>query len=448
MANVASSPARCANLAKYLAALSKSFSTGTATRPSPKRRRLHILYLLSDTLHHATRTGNSVCANAWAPHLITLVAAAASFHRCPKHKVKLDNLISLWAENQYFTGDLLSQFRDAVSKNGNITAPVIQADATSITSLKVTKEAPYTLPSSHGDSSTPWYDLPVGTWLPHLTPNSARPMVTDRIRPIQLSAGVADGPLVDAVKNLLRSADRIYSSVDVSLIDGSANEDINELGERFVVDSATGDVVSADTYYGWSRAFCEKMRARRKQTVSRGRDSRDRSYSRSESSHSRSPSPSRKRPRRYSSESRSRSLSRSRTPPARVQNHSRGNSPDRRSPPRPYNKPPAANLAGLPPPPPPPQAGFPGQWPPPPPLPPLPPGGMPNWTPDPAVMSQMMSAWSASQGFPPSLPPPPPPQGFQGAFGHNSQQQGTYNRRGGHNNNYRGRGGYDRGRGR
>ncbi len=444
MAHVASSPARCANLAKYLATLSRGFPTDTTTRPSLKRKRLHILYLFSDTLHHATRTGNRVCANAWAPPLVTLMAAAASFDRCPKHKAKLETLIALWSDKQYFTADVLSQFRDAVSNNGHIIGTLTQATPT--TSLKVAKEAPYTLPSSHGDTSTPWYDLPVGTWLPHLTPNLARPMVPDCVRPIQLSAGPADGPLIDAVKKLLHSADRIYSNSYISPADDSVIEDINELGEHFVVDQATGDVLRADTYYGWSRAFCEKMRARRTQSTPRSVGSRGRSYTPSEySSQSRSPSPSRKRPRRYSSESRSRS----RTPPAQARNHSRTSpSPDgryQRPLPLPHNIPPPGSFGGLPPPPPPPQAGFPGQWPLPPPQ--LPPGGMPNWTPDPAVMSQMMAAWSASQGLPPPPPPPPQQQGYQGGY-NNGQQQNTYNRRGGYNNNYRGRGGYDRGRGR
>ncbi|KAH8710355.1 hypothetical protein HC256_007196 [Beauveria bassiana] len=452
MTNVASSTARCANLAKYLAALSRGFSTDSAPRPSLKRKRMHILYILSDALHHAARMNNRVCADAWAAHLVTLVAAAASFDKCPKHKAKLDTLISLWSEKQYFAVDLLSQLRDAVSKNGNVSAPASQADAAPQTaSFKLAKDTPYMLPYSHGDTSTPWYDLPVGTWLPHLTPNSARPMVPDRIRPIQLAAGPADGVLVDAVKKLLRSADRIYGSGnEISADDGSGDlEDINELGERFVLDQATGDVLHADTYYGWSRPFCTKMRARRTQTPRSY--SRGRSYSRSVSSQSRSPSPSRKRPRRYSSDSRSR------TPSPRARSRSRSASPDgryRRSPPRAHiNIPLPGGSGGLPPPPPPPPpAGFLGQWPPPPPPPPHLPPGVPNWAADPAVMSQMMAAWSASQGLLPQLPPPPPPppQGYQGGYNHsNGFQQGNFhNRRGGYSNNQHGRGGFDRGRGR
>ncbi|EGX89640.1 hypothetical protein CCM_07892 [Cordyceps militaris CM01] len=267
MANVAPSPARCASLAKYLIVLSKSFSTDAAPRPSLKRKRLHILYLLSDALHHAARTNFRACAETWAPHVVTLMAAAASFDKCPKHKAKLESLISLWAEKQYFSAQVESQLRDAVSTDGTITA-VTQAEATpAAASLKIAKDAPYRLPASHGDPSTPWYDLPMGTWLPHLTPNSARPMVPDRIRPIQLSAGLADAPLVDAVKTLLRHANRIYANSsattdpDAHDVGDGILEDINELGERFVVDQATGDVLRADTYYGWSRPFCEKMRA-------------------------------------------------------------------------------------------------------------------------------------------------------------------------------------------
>ncbi|KAJ6783299.1 hypothetical protein PWT90_11167 [Aphanocladium album] len=122
VAHVASSPARCANLAKYLVALSRSAQTdaAAAARPSLKRKRLHILYLLSDALHHDARSGSRICADAWAPHLVTLMAAAASFDKCPKHKAKLENLISLWEERVFLAADTTSRLRDAVLHNGNI----------------------------------------------------------------------------------------------------------------------------------------------------------------------------------------------------------------------------------------------------------------------------------------------------------------------------------------
>ncbi|KAJ3480255.1 hypothetical protein NLG97_g8113 [Lecanicillium saksenae] len=129
MAHVASSPARCANLAKYLAALSRSVQPDASARPSLKRKRLHILYLISDALHHDARTGNRICANAWAPHLVALVALAASFDKCPKHQAKLVDLVSLWEEERYFTVDIIPKLRDAVMNNGNITAGAAESDA-------------------------------------------------------------------------------------------------------------------------------------------------------------------------------------------------------------------------------------------------------------------------------------------------------------------------------
>lgn len=449
MANVASSPSRCANLAKYLVALSRAADTNTSTRPSPKRRRLHILYLLSDALHHAAQASHRHCAESWASHLVTLVALAASFERSPKHKAKLADLVSLWDEKQYFPPDIITHFRDAVSNNGQVTTAAAQTDADAA-ALKISKDTPFTLPSFHGDTSTPWYDLPVGTWLPHLTPNAARPMAPDRIRPIQLAAGAADPVLISAVQTLLRSADRLYLNTPVDDDEDVPVDDINELGERFELDEVTGDVLRADTYYGWSLPFCEKMKARRKQPPR----SRSRSRSSSPASHDRrrseSFSPSRKRPRRYSSSSSSSSRSRSRTPPPRSHNRERDSSPGYNRPPQhlPASHGPPPGALNFPPPPPPP-AGFPGQWPPPP---PPPPGGMPSWPADPAVMGQMMASWSAN-GLPPPPPPPPgmPPPHAQG------YQQDTYNYQGGggyngyQNNNQR-RGGFNnfnnRGRGR
>ncbi|KAJ2969153.1 hypothetical protein NQ176_g8820 [Zarea fungicola] len=502
IAHVTSSTPRSANLAKYLAALSKSFvtsdSTATSSRPSVKRKRLHILYLISDTLHHTVaRTNNRVCADAWAIHLITLVALAASFDRCPKHKAKLDSLISLWSEKHYFSPDFISQLRDAATNNGNLRLnSSTLADTSTTTMLKVAKDVPFILPSYHGDASAPWYDLPAGTWLPHLTPNSAKPMLPDLIRPIQLLSGPAEETLVDAVQKLLYNTNRIYAN-DPIFTDG-IHRDINELGEYVEVDELTGEVLGGDTYYGWSRQFCEKMQSRRKarHNSNTGNEARGRSNSHSLSpqSHSRgrrseSFSPSRKRPRRYSSDSRSRSRSRSRshspgrsqsrTPPPR-QNLDRSLSPDGRYKRQQRSSPQRSHNNSIPPPPPHPPGNF-GQPPPPPPhmtgfqsgvpppLPMLPGMPLPTWTADPAVMSRMMMAWSqfqqggAAGSYSPQPPPPPPPpvppsQGyFQSDSGRYNENQGRgayHNGRGGYSNNsYRGgggggRGGYDRGRGR
>ncbi|KAI1016713.1 hypothetical protein LB504_006975 [Fusarium proliferatum] len=466
---IAPSAARTTALAKYFNALSKSLQDD-GSRPSLKRRRLHLLYVLNDVLYHVvTRNDDFKFATAWEPVLPGMIASAAAFDNCPKHKQKIADLIRLWENQQYVKSSFAKKLEDALA-SGVAPQAAQEAHAPNV-SLKLAKEAPFTLPSFHGDSTVPWYDLPATTWLPHLTPNSTKPMFPDRIRPIQLAAGPADKVLVNAVQDLLGEVERMFSK-EQKWNDEPGN-DLNELGERVVLDEITGEVIGGDTYYGWSRQFCEKMKERKKKDrkgTDRGRSrSRSRSYSRSRSRSSSRPthkrrrasqdsrgrSLSRSRSRSYSpdndriakrprSPSYSRSRSRSRSRKARFERPGYSRSPSRspprfqdkdaqdrphRPPPFPQQAPPTPFLP-VPPPgefpvPPPPPTGYQGPWPPPPPPPHMAPGWFP---PNPAMMGQMMGGWNV----PP--PPPPPHNGYQGR---------------GRGNGYRGRGrgGYGRGRG-
>ncbi|KAL6879115.1 hypothetical protein J3F83DRAFT_758833 [Trichoderma novae-zelandiae] len=260
--NIVPSTARCTALGKFWAVLSKNLAEeADGKRPSARRRRLHLLYIANDVLYHqVVRQGSRKVGEAWAGVLPAMMGHAAAFDNFPKHKAKLSGLIDLWEDKAYFTPDLIAQLRTALS-NGSAEMTAVNLEL-SETSLKLAKDAPYILPSFHGDASIPWYDLPAGTWLPHITPNSSRPMIPDQIRPIQLAAGPAEKRVVDAVKTLLKDADYIYSK------ESEPSDDVHmgysEMGERIVLDEITGEVIGGDSYYGWSRQFCERMRERRK----------------------------------------------------------------------------------------------------------------------------------------------------------------------------------------
>lgn len=497
------STARCTALGKFWAVLSKNLAVeNDGKRPSAKRRRLHLLYIANDVLfHEAVRQSNRKLGEAWAGILPAMIGNAAAFDNCPKHKTKLSGLIDLWEDKADFSPELVTRLRTALS-NGSAEITAVNLEL-SESSLKLAKDAPYILPSFHGDASIPWYDLPAGTWLPHITPNSSRPMIPDQIRPIQLAAGPAEKRVVDAVKMLLKDADYIYAK------DSEPSDDLHtgysEMGERIILDEITGEVIGGESYYGWSRQFCERMRERleksKKPSAERLRStskSRPRSRSRSLSQdRSRSSSPpsfkrprlssrsrsrSRQRDRSYShSRSRSRSHSRSRSPSrprGRDRDHSHGHDSRSRSPsgkygsnerpdsrfrsvPRQYDDrppqisqpPPMPPIPFPPPPPPPPNSiGFPFPLPPPPPPLPLG-GGFPQqWTPGtapPAPYGVPQDGW---------VPPPPnmvahfmnlnqfpagsvpqPPQPPQPPLHNNQYGRGNGGYRG------RGRGGYGRG---
>ncbi|KAI1405677.1 hypothetical protein F4819DRAFT_443360 [Hypoxylon fuscum] len=491
--NIVHSPPRITALGKYLTALANSYSLDIAasrqTRdPSSKRKRLHILYLLNDVLYHVhIRDRNTTFAENVESAIPHLIQSAAAFQNSPKHGKKVQDLVDLWEEKGYFPLAFTQKLRNVIHEAPD-SASKPDASTEGALATRSSKDAPFIMPTMHGDVTASWYDLPAANWLPVIEPNSTRPMNPDMIRPLQFAAGPPDKNLVKAVQDLLVDVDRIYNK-DQREVDGRA-EDIDQLGQRVVLDEITGEVINGETYYGWSRAFCEKMKQRRKKSSGndgqRGRStsrslSRSRSSSRSSSpptfkrrrvSGSRSPSRSRSRGDRRSysrghrrrSYSSSRSHSRSREP-----RYSRsGSRSPRRSPlpPRPYNpqypnsngkqqgfpnQPPPPHLpygqhsAPAPPfpqsfppippdlgqfmvPPPPPPPNYQGQWPPPPPPPPHM-GGMPQNMPPNWFHGGMpqMGGW---QGQAP--PPPPPPQqspqqqrgGFQ--YGRGGRGRGDY----------------------
>lgn len=325
------SPVRVAALGRYLVAFANSLgpqqpsATGGPKKgpaPSVKRRRLHILYVLNDVIFHVkSRTQNQTFPGEIESHLPALFKSAAAFTNAPKHERKLMDLVQLWEEKAYFPEPVLERLRAAVAEGP--TAKDTDTDGGGVTQRKINaassaREAPFTLPSMHGDASTPWYDLPAANWLPVIEPNSTRPMNPTMIKPLQLAGGPADKNLVDAVKKLLGDVDKIYAK-DTRL-DGDLLVDISQMGETIERDEL-GDIVGGETYYGWSRAFCDKMKARRKggdamdiDDGRRGRGGSSRSSSRSRSrSRGRSPSRDSSRPamkRRRISGSRGGSMSR------------------------------------------------------------------------------------------------------------------------------------------
>ncbi|KAL0943675.1 uncharacterized protein CTRU02_201562 [Colletotrichum truncatum] len=504
LTNLVPSPARVAALGKYLAALSNSFPNDGAaakTKPSTRRKRLHILYLVNDVLYHAVvRDRDARFATDLQPSLKPLFHSAASFRNCPKHMKKLEDLLVLWEGQKYFSPDTIVELQETVKEaphGGKVSKAGEDRGAHDRTgsnlAVKPAKDAPYMIPSMHGDPNTPWFDLPAANWLPHLEPNSTKPMNPNMIKPLQLAPGPAEKALAKAVKDLLADVEKLYcKSAPSQQSDQEQPTGLSEMGERVILDEITGEVIDGETYYGWSRDFCKRMKQRKDKGKAgddggRGRSSsrsRSRSYSPGRSSRSDSP-PTFKR-RRLSPDSHSRSRSRSpqrrRRYDSRDYSRSRSRSPDRddrrdrrdssRSPlpPRdrfnsdsgpgynqlpppppppptnhspsafpPYPPPIAAGGFGHFPPPPPPPQGYQGAWPPPPP---------------PPSMGGYMGGPSQSWGpLPPGAgvsPPPPPPN--MGGWApppppqqHNPYQQPYGRGNGGYRG--RGRGSYERGRG-
>ncbi|KAI9884978.1 MAG: kinase subunit of RNA polymerase II carboxy-terminal domain kinase I [Watsoniomyces obsoletus] len=447
LSHVTPSTARLKALGKYLVALSLSLgdknkglrSLTTEKTPSTRRKRLYVLYVLNDLFHHVRRDGQSgvaeeVVTSTLQPCLVQLLAAAASFENCPKHQEKVRVLLDIWEEKRYFDKEFIEELRGAVEdakKNDGRASSLGETKATGLVQKDVTAgDAPFIMPSLHGDPTTPYYDLPAGNLMPHITSDGNHPINPQLVKPLQLAPGPADGQLVNAVKKFLQDVDRLFTGQGVGM-EAGIFADIDELGQPLLRDEITGELSGGDTYYGWSRSFCEQMKARKRGRDSDGRrdDSRGRSitpqkrrrYSDSRSSsRGRWRSPSRSPPRfehhrdsrsRRRSRSGSRSRFRSESPPdysrRRDRGRSRTRSPDgSRSPPYsprvrgpPMQQPPKTQNNGT-------AAHIPFQY----------PGGFPlpaapplqgHSMPDPTLLAQIMA--QASMMIPGGIPVPPPP---------------------------------------
>ncbi|MCJ1441063.1 MAG: hypothetical protein MMC23_001549 [Stictis urceolatum] len=511
--NVASSAGRVTAIGKYLVALSSSYnqsgsSREEASRPSGRRRQLHILYILSDLLHSSKYHSSSSTAFVTftanvQPHLFGLFAQVGVYERSIYHRqhTRVSELIAEWERHQYFHTQFFEKLRGAVdsASTSSQATDVLEDNALALdNNAKSKRDAPYVMPATHGDPMAPFHELPAATMMPHIVPNSATPINSGNIRALQFMGGPAEVALTEAVKSFLKEADKLYGA---SLEDDEGiSMELDDIGQSVYRDKTTGDVVGGDSYYGWSKTFCEQMKRKMKELINQspspGRSSSregggsPQKRRRSTSSRSLSRSRSRSPPPRFggranrSPYSRSRSRSRSRTPPRfrRGRDRSRSYSPARRnSPPRASQQPPR----GLhPPPPPPPPVGqdalppsipfgspFPnvvpigpgglpippprppnyhGPWPPPPPPPPMGSSGSPQAyppfaappPPPPPMSAQGFQGPSPPrmQGWAPPPPPPPPQQSYQESVGYGESSGPQYGdpRR---NNRGRGRGG-------
>lgn len=401
MQHILPSAVRTTALSKYLASLSKNIAVLPGDQEGTRtcRRQLHLLYLINDIFHHikdhdydpAVRDNVQQGLQQVLPELF---ANAASENK-KRTNGRLNELINIWEAEKYCSAEVLIGLRNAVTIG--VSEEAIKDNKDGL--VTQTKELPWIMPATHGDPTAPFFDLPAANLMPHIVPNSSRPMRPEQIRALHFTPGTADESLVNALKDFLKDV-RSIDDPDSTLEEEGVVPEVDEIGQLTYKNEA--DDVVGDTYYGWSRAFCERMKKRAKED-----DSPQRGQSRSPSS-SRSRSQSPRKRRRYttsSSRSRSRSGHQGRLSPhleARQRKYSpplsqaRTVTPENRpslgsgqviyqQPPAPRQPPLPANVPFIPP-----QMHGNGM--------PIPPPRPPSW-----------------QGpWPP--PPPPPPAGFPGQF--------------------------------
>ena len=234
-------------LAKYLVALAKAQDTSQAkngdkatTSSAACRKRLHVLYFLSDLLHHAkyhspNSSQSTILHDSIQPYVIELIQLASLGNRA-KIYARIGNLIQVWEDEAYFSEDFVGKLREsAISGATGVPDEPFSDRATSTGHPIYAKEQPYLIPASHGDPSTPYPDLPAGNMMPHIMPNKSVPIRPDDVRALHFVAGPADEALVVAVKDFMTAVDKIDAAVDVD-DDGGIVEEIDDLWQSLLRD--------------------------------------------------------------------------------------------------------------------------------------------------------------------------------------------------------------------
>lgn len=337
------SSARITAFLKFLVALSATFTEAedpkagaivVVPKPSLRRRRLHILYLLNDLLHHtkyhdkAFSSAFSTLTGTLQPHLVELFEHAASYQsqKYPKHHSRVTQLLDVWERHNYYSLQYINKLRESVGNAANLDLAKgehVQAGSNGNASLILdrgaAKDIPFVMPATHGDPATAYYDLPAANMMPHIVPNAAIPINPKLLKPLQFVAGPAHETLVNALRDFMQEVESMDAADDD--VAEKTERDTDELGQPLVKDSDTGEIVGGDGYYGWSRSFCQKMKRRKAGKGLPDQAARGRSDS------SKQEANYRKRTRRGHSESgSSRSRSRGRS---RSMSRSRSNSPDK-----------------------------------------------------------------------------------------------------------------------
>ncbi|KAL8772758.1 MAG: hypothetical protein Q9209_002103 [Squamulea sp. 1 TL-2023] len=269
---------------KYLVAISASLSPTLGSnglgptrelKASSRRQQLHILYLIHDLLHYTKFHGaqwadGTSTARTLETHVVQLVTLTATYDQgiYRHHFARLNDLINIWAESNYFPSSVVAALRDTVTSASCGDFSAVKTTEPSATSIDTAgnntgerqKDLPYIMPASHGDASVPYYDLPAGNLMPCIIPNSLTPISPQTVKPLQFRAGPADEKLARAVKTFLQDINIIYGAHSPE--QSYDTLDIDELGQPIVLENAPGHIEATEGYYGWSKAFCEKMKLR------------------------------------------------------------------------------------------------------------------------------------------------------------------------------------------
>ncbi|KAL9062278.1 MAG: hypothetical protein Q9157_009065, partial [Trypethelium eluteriae] len=252
-----------------------------------------------------------------------LMRDAASFDASKNKKLhqKLHDLITIWEENQHYRKEFCNTLRGIAESAGKVSGDAQAhgeetANTINTTSQTATKNVPLALPSTHGDRTAHWSDLPAGCMMRHVAPNSARLIRLREMRQLELNSRSAEPAMVEAAKTSLAESGQTrnpYSHYEDRII-----ADINVIGQSpHLKDSSEPRV--GNISHVWTPKFAGNTKRRQRDRQYNYDDIRGRITARDPNRGNRSPSRSvgpskRRRLSSYSGDSysRSRSVSRNR----------------------------------------------------------------------------------------------------------------------------------------
>ncbi|KAI4272712.1 MAG: hypothetical protein L6R35_006462 [Caloplaca aegaea] len=163
-----------------------------------------------------------------------------------QHFSKLHDLLVIWGESCYFSSALITTLQETIedASTGNVTSTKDIKYSGELGGARdfggdTRRDAPYTMPASHGDTSIPFYDLPTGNLMPCIEPNLMTPINPRSVYPLQFRVGPAEERLVQAVKCLLQNADFIYSAN--RSVNATEKSYINDLGQLVIYEKHSGE---------------------------------------------------------------------------------------------------------------------------------------------------------------------------------------------------------------
>ncbi|KAG8529816.1 uncharacterized protein KY384_005297 [Bacidia gigantensis] len=271
--NVLPSGNRLPTLGKYMLARSESIEKttegnddGTSISPScsPQRMQIHLLYLIHDLFHHAEFHSEEYAAAPLSAklqfYLKSIVKSASGPVRSEGslHQQRLQQLLGFWREEGFFDYPAIQELHEIATKGGQGNRTSKDESKVANGNLEDDRSAPYIMPAAHGDGSIAFYDLPASNMMPHIAPNSTRPIKSNLVKPLQLVSGAADKYLATAVESFLQEID----SLDNIRLEEQRQQkiDVDQLGQLTVLDDTNASTSRAEGYYGWSRGFCQMIK--------------------------------------------------------------------------------------------------------------------------------------------------------------------------------------------